>query len=80
MTKRFAPDLSKQEREDLEVAGMSPRAIDDAIATLRLASTKPFTLQAVLAMGPLRREEKAVQQSSKTERMPHGLEVAGLKS
>lgn len=56
MSDEFAPDLRKQDRDDLEAAGMSPRAIDDAIAALRLKGA-PFTAQDVLAIGPLRRDE-----------------------
>jgi hypothetical protein len=58
MSEEFAPDLGKQDRDDLEVAGMSPRAIDDAIAALRLGGV-PFTTQDVLALGPLRKDEVA---------------------
>ena len=57
MDQNFAPDLSRQDREDLEIAGMSPRAIDDAIAALRLRGSDPFTVQDVLAVGPLRKDE-----------------------
>jgi hypothetical protein len=57
MDEELAPDLSTQDREDLEVAGMSPRAIDDAIAALRLRGASPFTVQDVLALGPLRKDE-----------------------
>ncbi len=57
MSEEFAPDLRKQDRDDLEAAGMTPRAIDNAIAALRLRRT-PFTAEDVLAIGPLRKDER----------------------
>jgi hypothetical protein len=45
----FGPDLTKQERERLEVAGMTPREIDDIVSRLRIAQPAGFTVGDVLA-------------------------------
>jgi hypothetical protein len=37
-------ELPRRERDDLEGAGMTLRAIDDAVADLRLRGVSPFTL------------------------------------
>jgi hypothetical protein len=57
MDGEFAPDLSRHERYELEMAGMTPRAVDDAISMLRLSGAKSITVADVLAIGPLRTDE-----------------------
>ncbi len=44
----LAPDLSIPDREALEVAGMTPRQIDDVVSVLRVREPKGFTVQDVL--------------------------------
>ena len=53
MDEMSAHDLSKSDRDDLEARGMTPRAIDDAVAELRLRGGA-FSAQDVLDIGPIR--------------------------
>ena len=43
--------LSRHERDDLEAAGMTLRAIDDAVADLLLRGVTPFTVANVIDVG-----------------------------
>jgi len=45
---RIAPDLSKRERDTLEVTGLTPRQIEDAVAILRVRMPNGFSRQDVL--------------------------------
>ena len=46
---KYARDLSKAEQDTLEVAGMTPREIDDLVSRLRIARPGGFTVSDVLA-------------------------------
>ncbi len=56
MRDNFNDGLSRSDINDLEAAGMTPQAIEDAIATLRTRGADSFTAQDVLAIGPLRKD------------------------
>jgi hypothetical protein len=45
---KFGPDISTAQRDQLEVAGMTPRQIDDAVSALRIRHPEGFTTQAIL--------------------------------
>jgi hypothetical protein len=57
MSGSLVPRLSAADRGKLEVAGMTPRDIDDAIAHLLLQGMQSFTVQDLLDVGPLGEEE-----------------------
>ncbi len=56
MPENFNDGLSRADFDDLEAAGMTPQAIEDAIATLRVRGAESFTAHEVLAIGPVRKD------------------------
>ncbi len=46
---QIAPDITKLQRDELEGEGLTLRAIDDAVAKLRVSQPNEFTTRDILA-------------------------------
>ncbi|MEP7085695.1 MAG: hypothetical protein ABI884_00050 [Gemmatimonadota bacterium] len=56
---RLAPDITIRQREELEVAGLTLRAIEDAVAHLRVNQPNGFTTRDVSDTAHLQRSERS---------------------